>query len=135
MGDLSRLLTVEECKTLLVRLSTGFLRTTVIIDALDECDPHTRGSLFNVLEEVVSSPKHTPVKAFVTSRDDGDLRRKFKNSPNIYIQERDNEGDISQYIKAEIEGCIRREELLGGMVSEALRGRIVDALEAGAHGM
>lgn len=140
-ADLVNLLSVAECKELLITLCTGFLRTTIVIDALDECDPDTRGSLCDVLEQIVSSSKSTKtsnqnlVKVFITSRNDGDLRRRFEGSPNVYIQERDNSADIDLYIKAEIDACIRRKELLGGMVGLQLKRRIVGALEAGARGM
>lgn len=134
-ANITSFLSIEESKQLLIALSAGFLRTTLIIDALDECDTQTRAKLFNVIEEVVSLSKRNPVKAFITSRDDGDVRRKFKNSPNVYIEERDNSSDIKHYIKTEIEACIHREEILDGNVSKDLQGRIISALEAGAHGM
>lgn len=134
-ADLSNLLSIEESKHLLIQLSAGFLRTTIVIDALDECDAKTRGSLFNVIEEIVSSSARNPVKVFVTSRDDGDLRRKFRNSPNLYIEERDNSGDINHFIKTELERCIAAEELLEGNVSVDLQARITSVLETGARGM
>lgn len=134
-ADLSNLLSVAECKSILVALSAGFLRTTIVIDALDECHADTRGSLFDALDHVVSSSKRNPVKVFVTSRDYADLRRRFENRPNVYIQERDNSSDISRYIRTEIDARIKSRELLGGEVSPDLRTHIVDALEAGAHGM
>lgn len=133
-ADLDRLRNVQESKSLLLRISAGFLRTTIVIDALDECDPDTRGTLFDVLEDLVS-PKGNPLKAFVTSRDDGDLRAKFENAPNVYIQERDNSSDINQYIKSEIQSCIKAKRLLRGQVSVDLEGQIIRALEEGAHGM
>lgn len=132
-ADLCNLLSVEESKNLLIQLSATFLRTTLVIDALDECDPYTRGSLCDVLEALVSSSKL--VKVFVTSRDDGDLRKKFEDCPNVYIQERDNSDDISHYIKTEIRACIRGKALLGGVVDFELERRIVLALQSGAHGM
>lgn len=134
-ADLTNLLSIEESTELIIQLSAGFRRTILIVDALDECDTQTRGRLFSALEEIVSSSKQNPVKAFLTSRDDADVRKKFKNKPNVHIQERDNSSDINHYIKTEIEACIEREELLEGMVSKELHGRIAGALEAGAHGM
>lgn len=133
-GDLSNHLSVEESRNLLIALSAGFLCTTIVIDALDECDASTRGSLFDVLDDIMSS-KGNAVKAFVTSRDDGDLRRKFEDRPNVFIQERDNLGDINHYIKTEIVDCISQKKLLGGNVSAELQGRIIEALQAGARGM
>lgn len=134
-GDLSNHLSIEESRNLLITLSAGFLCTTIVVDALDECDASTRGSLFDVLDDIVSSSKGNPVRAFVTSRDDGDLRRKFEDRPNVFIQERDNLGDINHYIKTEIVDCVSRKKLLGGNVSAELQGRIIAALQAGARGM
>lgn len=140
-ADLTNLLSVKECKELLIKLSTGFLRTTIVIDALDECDPVTRGGLCDVLEQIVlsstTSPgsNYAPVKIFITSRNDGDLNRRFEGSPNVYIQERDNSDDINLYIETEVAGCIRRKELLGGVVKGELEQRIIRALKAGARGM
>lgn len=133
-ADLSFTLSVEESKHLLIKLSAGFLRTTIIIDALDECDTNTRGILFDAVEDMVSS-QWNHIKIFVTSRGDGDLRKKFGESPNIYIQERDNSGDINHFIKTEIQASIRTKRLLGGRVGSDLEQRIVSALETGAHGM
>lgn len=136
-ADLSNLLGLEECQSLLIRLSTGFLRTTIVIDALDECDRHTRGKLCDLLAHVVSlsSSKGNTIKAFVTSRDDVDLRKKFEYIPNIYIQERDNSSDINRYIEDEVEACIVERRLLSGSASPELRKQIIDALQLGAHGM
>lgn len=127
-------LNVEECKTILIGLSAGFLRTTIVIDALDECHADTRGALFKALEHVVSSSAN-PVKVFVTSRDYADLSRQFEKSPNVYIQARDNVSDIKQYIKTEIHARIKSGELLSGQVDTDFEKHIVGALEAGARGM
>lgn len=136
-GNLKSFLSVEECKKLLIKLSSGFLRTTILIDALDECDKDTREVLFDVLENLVSdsSPEHYPIKVFVTSRDDGDLQRRLGNSPNIYIQERDNSADINLYITSEVESCITKSRLLDGKVDDDLKEHIIDVLRNGAHGM
>lgn len=136
-GNLKSFLSVGECKQLLIKLSSGFLRTTILIDALDECDKDTREVLFDVLENLVSdsSPEHYPIKVFVTSRNDGDLQRRLGNSPNIYIQERDNSADINLYITSEVESCITKGRLLDGKVDDDLKEHIIDVLRNGAHGM
>lgn len=136
-ADLTNPLSMKECQSLLMRLSAGFRRTTIVVDALDECDRHTRGKLCDLLAHVVSSPssKGNTIKVFVTSRDDGDLRAKFESCPNIYIQERDNASDINRYIQAKVEACIVEKQLLSGTVSLELREQIIDVLQAGAHGM
>lgn len=136
-ADLSNLLSMEECRSLLIRLSAGFLRTTIVIDALDECDPDNRGRLCDLLKHVVSSSssKGNTVKVLVTSREDRDLRAKFDNCENIYIQERDNSQDISRYIEEEVTACIAAKTLLGGKATLDLQKQIIKTLKTRAHGM
>lgn len=140
-ADLSYLLSIEESKQLLIELSSGYLRTTIVVDALDECDANSRGRLCDVLKQVVSlseqtqQTNQTSIKVFITSRDDGDLRKKFKDSPNVYIQERDNSEDINYYIKTQIKACINAKQLLEGKVNSNLEHRIVSALATRARGM
>lgn len=99
-----------------------FPHTTIVLDALDECEPSTREAL---LDSLVAVPSATtaPVKVFVTSRDDADLRRRFAARPDVYMRD----GDIAR--------CVLRGNLLDGDVSPELYARIVRALEAGANGM
>ena len=40
-----------------------------------------------------------PVKIFIASRPDEDIRNRFSSRPNIVIEERDNQDDIEKYIK------------------------------------
>lgn len=120
---------------MLIKLAAGFPHTTIVLDALDECEPSTREQLFDVLDCIIAEATATPVKVFVTSRDDADLRRRFAVRPEVYIQDRDNSDDIACYVRAEIAECIRRGKLLDGDVSPELRDRVVRALEAGANGM
>lgn len=134
-SDLANLLSTTECKALLVKLAAGFPRTTIVLDALDECEPTTRESLFDALDSVVAEATTNPVKVFVTSRDDADLRKRFVSRPNVYIQDRDNSADIACYVRTEIAECIRRGKLLDGQVSAELQDRVVRVLEAGANGM
>lgn len=127
-------LSLNESKDLLVQLSAGFPRTTILIDALDECDKSTRKKLVDALQHVVTSPNL--VRVFVTSRDDGDLVNMLSKTPSVYIHAADNSGDISKYIKSKIERCIKDRLLLPGKeISPDLKETIVSTLEKGAGGM
>lgn len=130
----SRPLDINEIKDLLVNLSAGFLQTTIVIDALDECDRGTRDILFDVLEYVMSLAKN-PIKIFATSRDDGDLMTRLEMSPNVYIQQGQNDGDINLFINSEVKACITNRKLLNGVVADDLREKIVSTLQEKAHGM
>lgn len=130
----SRPLDIDEIKGLLVNLSAGFLQTTIVIDALDECDRGTREILFDILEFVMFLAK-TPIKIFATSRDDGDLMTRLEMLPNVYIQQGQNDGDITLFINSEITACTTNRKLLNGVVADDLRERIVSTLQGKAHGM
>lgn len=141
--DTSRLLNVEESGDLLGKLSAGFFQTTIVIDALDECDKDTRWKLFSTLQEVlrkaVSSPNR--IKILVTSRQDRDIMDVFNSCPSIDIRSelKGVTSDISIYINSEIETSVRKGQckglLLDGKINEELRNRVVSTLDSKADGM
>lgn len=113
-ADLSKRPSTTECKLLLIKLTAGFLHTTIVLDALGECEPSTCEQLLDVRDcFIVAAPARPAVKVLVTSRD-------------VYIQDPDNAADIACDVRVEIAECIRRGKLLGGDVR---------ALEDGANGM
>lgn len=57
---------INKIKGLLVNLAAGFLQTTIVIDALDECDKGTREILVDILEDVMAVAKH-PTKILAIS--------------------------------------------------------------------
>jgi ankyrin repeat domain-containing protein 50 len=91
----------EKCKEGLRESFNLFSKTTLILDALDECDPASRGKLISFLDSLVAESKN-PVKIFIASRPDEDIRNRFSTQPNIEIQATDNHGDIEKYIDAKI---------------------------------
>lgn len=132
-GNESSRLRLSECRDLIVQLLTAFSQTTIIIDALDECNRDTRRDLILVLKHIITSTEH--VRIFLTSRTDGDIQRLLWDFPSYYINATDNAGDIGVYIKSEIERCSREELLLEGEADEQLKTDIITALEMGANGM
>lgn len=122
-----------ESRDLIVKLSNGFLRTTIVIDALDECDRETRDHLVGVLKEIINSTQ--TVRIFVTGRSDGDLRKILSSFPSHYIEAFDNQGDIATYIDSEINRCCREKLLLDGDIDDDLKSDIVAQLMKGADGM
>lgn len=132
-GHQSGSLQLDESADLVVKLSAGFSQTTIIIDALDECNHDTRGGLLSRLKKIVTSTEH--VRIFLTGRCDGDIKRMLRNFPNHYINATDNTKDIKTYINSEIERCFK-EELLPDVENEQeFKSEIIRALEKGAHGM
>lgn len=65
-------LSFSTCKEQLFKLIDFYPKTTLILDALDECEPTTRGLLFELIESLQSKAKK-PLKIFVSSRPVGIL--------------------------------------------------------------
>jgi len=72
-----------------------------VLDALDECEPDPRDRLVETIEFLLANSKR-PVKVFISSRPDRDIRNRFLNKPNIEIQARHNEEDIRRFVDERI---------------------------------
>jgi selenocysteine-specific translation elongation factor len=126
-------LIVEECVELILDLLKSN-PATIIIDALDECDPARRHELLQALEEIIQGSSNV-VNVFVSSRDDNDLVCRLEGSPNVAILVRDNNKDIKRFIASQVDRSIKDKRLLGGRVSEELKNKITKVLSEGAQGM
>ena len=89
------------CKKLLLDSLNLYPRTTLVLDALDECEPRTRGILIDLFEDLLCNSTR-PVKIFIASRPDGDIRRHFRFHSSIEIQSNDNHKDIENYIRQKL---------------------------------
>jgi hypothetical protein len=127
-------LTLEECLKLLIELTGLYPSTTILLDALDECDPDTRHELLQALDDLIQNSTGL-VKIFVSSRDDKDIVWRLRDSPNLYVQAGDNSEDIERFVRFEVERSINRRMLLGGEVSDELRHAVINTLISGAQGM
>lgn len=75
--------------------------TILVLDALDECEPGSRHKLVGVIKLLLSKSER-PLKVFISSRPDQDIRSHFLSEPNIEIQARHNEKDIRKFVDTEI---------------------------------
>lgn len=126
-------LSVKECVELIVNL-LDTNPATIIIDALDECDPVRRHELLKGLDTVIQQSASL-VKVFVSSRDDNDIVCRLVHSPNMFIQANDNSEDIARFVHSEVDQSVKDRRLLSGNVSADLKSRIITALIEGAQGM
>ncbi|KAL7265925.1 hypothetical protein RUND412_011545, partial [Rhizina undulata] len=106
-------LQLSESQELIASLAKNFIRTAIVIDALDECDKESRKKLLTALEVIMKSSAGV-FKIFVTSRPADDIELKLEGVPNVYIQSSDNSGDIAAFVKAAVEKCISKKLLLRG---------------------
>lgn len=126
-------LTITECEALILELLSSN-PATIIIDALDECDPARRHELLEVLDNIIQQSSNV-VNIFVSSRDDNDIVCRLENSPNVIINATDNEKDIQRFIVSQVDQAIKNRRLLSGRVSNELKQQIIDVLTNGAQGM
>lgn len=129
----TRRLALDEIVELILAL-TAENPATLIIDALDKCDPLRRHELLTALDEIVQRSASV-VNVFVSSRDDSDIVCRLDESPNLYINAQDNSQDIKNFILLAVENAILHRRLLNGRVSLQMRRSIVETLENGAQGM
>ena len=119
--------------SLIIALTAYRPVTTIVIDALDECNPESRPDLFTALEDIVRQAPGL-VKLFVSSRNDQDLVCHLKNCSNLEIDAIQNQADIARFIDWKVNQVARAELLLGKAPSELLN-KIKMVLLDGAQGM
>jgi hypothetical protein len=126
-------LTLTECVELILALLET-IPATIIIDALDECDPARRHELLLALDRI-REESTSLVKVFVSSRDDQDIVCQLNHSPDVFIHATNNCEDIENFVRFQVNQSIKDKTLLRGNVTEELKNRITSSLIEGAQGM
>ena len=122
------------CQELIIDCLKRLTHTSIVVDALDECNRDTRLLLLKSLQSIcIACPGR--VNIFVSSRNDGDIVLELEGVPNHYIQPSDNADDIAKFVKAKVESAIDTRRLLRGRVAPELKERIINELTVNARGM
>ncbi|KAH0537657.1 hypothetical protein FGG08_005570 [Glutinoglossum americanum] len=127
-------LNLEESTNLIIALAAYRPLTTIVIDALDECDQASRPDLLQALERIIHCSSNL-VKVFVSSRDDQDIVCHLADCPNLEIQADKNQADITSFVNSEVHRQISRKQLLLGKPTPELTSLIIQRLCNGACGM
>jgi len=94
-------LTVDECVDLIIAV-LGQRPITIVINALDECDPVQQSQLVDALRKIAQDGKSSNgtrlAKWFVTSRNEGDILRRLDIFPSYAINSHDTENDLKSFI-------------------------------------
>ena len=134
-GFASGQLQVDESRRLIMQLIELYPQTTIILDALDECNLATRLDLLRALEHLLQHSSGL-VKVFISSRDDQDIVPELSGYPNLAIDSRRNSDDIAQFVKAEVERLVQTRKLLRYSAAQAdMKNIIVGKVIEGAAGM
>lgn len=128
-------LNIEESRTLIIQLIEHYSLTTIVMDALDECDPLTRLDLLEVLESILRDSSQL-VKIFLSSRDDQDIVCYLENYPNLEISSTRNKSDIEAFVNAETNRLVAKKRLLrNSNAKEDLKQLIINRVIDQSNGM
>lgn len=83
---------------ILAELFQIYPQTTLVVDALDECDQETRLGFIDLLDKLIAESSN-PVKILISSRRDTDIERRFEDILNVMISAADNHDDIAMFVR------------------------------------
>lgn len=99
-GILSTFAQWEDC---LLELVETYPRTTIVLDALDECNIEQRKGLINLLVRLTNrGAGTTAVKVFVAARPEDDISRDLQRSHLIQMQGQNNAEDIACFVRTKL---------------------------------
>jgi hypothetical protein len=134
-GFASGSLQMDESLNLVLQLIAQYPLTTIMIDAMDECDPQKRHELLKALEQILQNSSSL-VKIFVSSRNDQDIVLRLRHYPNLEIDSRRNGDDIARFINDQTQQLVQDRKLLRHSTSKVeMKKLIVDKVIEGADGM
>lgn len=130
-------LQLEKSRDIIIDLANFYRCTTIILDALDECDKHKRGELIEAFRHIIKKASNL-VRILISSRDDDDISYELSRTTDLRVKATDNR-DIEQYVNAEVSTSIEKGGLLRRVprveIDEAFKSRLATALINGADGM
>lgn len=99
-GILSTFAQWEAC---LLELIDTYPRTTIVLDALDECNMEQREGLIHLLVKLATRGMQAkPVKIFVAARPEDEIRRHLEKDHPVLMQDKHNAADIKSFVRKEI---------------------------------
>ncbi|KAJ5842111.1 hypothetical protein N7534_011941 [Penicillium rubens] len=121
---------LEQCKEQIQASMDIYEKTTIVIDAMDECNTDTRDELIDALNSFVSQSNGRHTKVFISSRPDHDIQVPMQTAPNIDISASDNRGDVQKYLDVELDKLAKKTPSIG-----RLKVKILDTLLERCQGM
>ena len=100
-GEALNGLTYAQAESLLPRLLEAFASSTIILDALDECERSTRLRLIKTTKSLVDKCGH--LKILITSRRDSDIESCLQSQDTVELGATENESDIRLFVRSELD--------------------------------
>ena len=118
-------LSFDTCKERLLESLNLYPKTTLVLDALDECELDIVDTLNSLRSEA-----RRPLKIFISSRPDPDIEALLTSSTQVGIQAKDNKDDVKRFLDKKLEQLAKRRP-----VFQSLQNDIADTLLARCQGM
>ena len=135
-GFNSRGLQIDDSCDIIKKLIEYYPMTTIIIDALDECNAEEREKLLDAVEGLLKDSSLGLLKVFLSSRDDQDIACTLRDYPNVDLVSSRNSADIEAFVREETSRLVKKQRLLrNSNAKETLIALIVDEVSSGADGM
>ncbi|KAJ5175432.1 uncharacterized protein N7482_001309 [Penicillium canariense] len=109
--------TLDQCKKQILASLGIYQKTTLVVDAMDECSPESRDELIEALKEFVAQSKK-PVKIFISSRPDPDIQRQLEDAPGLSVDASDNQEDIRSYLQGQIDKFAKKAAFFGRLKAD-----------------
>ena len=129
-------LRIEDSCEIIKKLIEYYPMTTIVIDALDECNAEEREMLLDAIEGLLQDSSLGLLKVFLSSRDDQDITCTLREYPNVDLVSSRNSADIEAFVRDETNRLVRKQRLLRhSNAKEELVTLVVDKVSRGADGM
>lgn len=126
--------TIDESCELIINCTRYYSATTILLDALDECNEETRGEL---LDSLIAILERSPgmVKVIVSSRREDDISEILGVFSSISISNK-NSADIESFVRSEAQKLFQRRPFLRNSPSKTeLMDLVIQKICNKAHGM
>ncbi len=130
--EMTRLKAAECVKLILETTATN--PATIILDAVDEIQPHSRHVLLSAFVQIAQDSLSV-VKTFVTSRDDSNVQALLPDAVAVRIQKDHIQKDMNEFVHREVSIAIQDRRMLNGAVSDRLKHELMSVLISGAKEM
>ena len=135
-GFSSHGLRLEDSCDIIKKLTEYYPMTTIVIDALDECNAEEREMLLDVIEGLLQDSSLGLLKVFLSSRDDQDITCTLRQYPNVNLVSSRNSVDIEAFVREETNRLVKKQRLLRySNAKEALITLVIEKVSKGADGM
>lgn len=95
--------TFAEWSTCLLKLIDTYPRTTIVLDAFDECEKDQRQDLIKLFKQLAArNSEVASVKLFISTRPEEDVLQHFDKYPAIRIKGEHNADDIASFVRTKI---------------------------------